>query len=83
MNATGFRAARRRLEKEAEIVKAAGAGEVHTHILSGDPSSEILRLADDVEADLIAAGSHGVGFVGRIVLGSVSSKLVTERAARS
>ena len=29
-----------------------------------------------VNADLIAAGSHGAGFFGRIVIGSVSSKLV-------
>ena len=66
----------RRLEELAEQVAGAGVGEVHTHILSGDPSSEILRLADDLETDLVAAGSHGVGFVGRIVMGSVSSKLV-------
>jgi nucleotide-binding universal stress UspA family protein len=66
----------RRLDEVAESVKASGVGEVHTHILSGDPSTAILQLAEELNAHLIAAGSHGVGFLGRVVMGSVSSKLV-------
>jgi uncharacterized protein len=51
-----------------------------THVLSGEPSRALLDLADEIGADLIAAGSHGLGFLGRLFLGSVSSKLV--RGAR-
>jgi nucleotide-binding universal stress UspA family protein len=49
---------------------------VRAHVLRGDAGQEILRLAGDLKADLVAAGSHGAGFFGRLVIGSVSSKLV-------
>jgi nucleotide-binding universal stress UspA family protein len=66
----------RRLEEFAAELGCPASCEVETHLLTGDPGSEILRLAEEVDADLIAAGSHGAGFFGRIVLGSVSGKLV-------
>jgi nucleotide-binding universal stress UspA family protein len=47
-----------------------------THLLSGAAGEEILRFADESHADLIAAGSHGAGFFGRVLMGSVSSRLV-------
>lgn len=47
-----------------------------TVILSGDPAEELLSYADDVGADLVAAGSHGHAFFARLVLGSVSSRLL-------
>ena len=49
---------------------------VTPHILAGEPVRELLTLAERIGADLVAAGSHGAGFFGRIVIGSVSSKLV-------
>ena len=45
-------------------------------ILSGDPARELLSYASRVEADLVAAGSHGHGFVTRLVIGSVTTKLL-------
>ena len=45
-------------------------------ILSGDPARELLSHAGRVGADLIAAGSHGHGFVTRLVIGSVTTKLL-------
>jgi nucleotide-binding universal stress UspA family protein len=54
---------------------------VTAHVLEGgEPARELLELADAIDAELIAMGSHGLGFLGRIFLGSVSSKLV--RGAR-
>jgi len=45
-------------------------------MLSGDPATELETYAGRVGADLIATGSHGDGFVSRIVLGSVTTKLL-------
>jgi nucleotide-binding universal stress UspA family protein len=54
-----------------------GAGQrIMVHLLTGDPATELLGLADRVGADLIATGSHGSGFLSRMVIGSVSTRLV-------
>ena len=45
-------------------------------VLSGDPAKELVTYAARVGGDLIATGSHGHGFVSRIVLGSVTTKLL-------
>jgi len=45
-------------------------------ILHGDPATEMLAFATSVNADLIATGSHGHGFVARMLIGSVATKLV-------
>jgi nucleotide-binding universal stress UspA family protein len=45
-------------------------------VVSGDPCSEILRQAEHLGAELVAVGSHGYGFLGRLVTGSVSSRLL-------
>lgn len=44
----------------------------------GSPAWEILTKAVEWKPDLIVAGSHGRGSVGRFFLGSISQKLVTE-----
>ena len=44
----------------------------------GSPAWEILFRADEFKPDLIAVGSHGRSMLGRIWLGSVSQKIVTE-----
>jgi nucleotide-binding universal stress UspA family protein len=49
---------------------------VHARI--GKPATEILALAEDVGADLIFIGSHGKTGVERLVLGSVSERVVRE-----
>lgn len=45
---------------------------------SGSPAREILRKASEWEADLIAVGSHGRSALGRLILGSVSQRVVTD-----
>jgi nucleotide-binding universal stress UspA family protein len=45
-------------------------------LLRGDPTIELLAFAASVNADLIATGSHGRGFVTRMLVGSVASRLV-------
>jgi nucleotide-binding universal stress UspA family protein len=49
---------------------------VRTHLLAGHPASGILRLANDVEADLVVMSTHGRGGLQRLWLGSVALKVV-------
>ncbi|MGH9823848.1 MAG: universal stress protein, partial [Blastocatellia bacterium] len=44
----------------------------------GSPSWELVRTAEEVKADLIVVGSHGRSAMGRLILGSVSHRVVTE-----
>jgi len=46
-------------------------------VRTGDPRSEILQTAEEVGADLIAVGSTGKGLGARILLGSVSTYIMT------
>jgi nucleotide-binding universal stress UspA family protein len=75
-----------RVDYEAELAErldglakglATPAGcSVVTHILEGEPSHELLAFSDDREIELLVAGSHGLSFVGRLLMGSVSTRLV-------
>jgi nucleotide-binding universal stress UspA family protein len=49
---------------------------VQTIMLQGDIAAELLRFAGSVHADLIATGSHGHGFVTRMLVGSVATRIV-------
>ncbi|MDD1729469.1 MAG: universal stress protein [Methanospirillum sp.] len=51
--------------------------EIKMLVKLGDPRNEILKAADEMEADLIAVGSTGKGLGQRILLGSVSTYIVT------
>ena len=55
-----------------------GEWTVHSRIQSGSPGSAILNVAEEWHPDLIVVGSHGRSAFGRLVLGSVSQKVVTE-----
>ncbi len=46
----------------------------------GDPAHEILRIAEESEADLVIAGSRGVSLIQGLVVGSVADRLL--RGAR-
>jgi len=45
-------------------------------LLHGDPAHELVGFAEQMGIDLIAAGTHGRSALGRLMLGSVSTKLV-------
>lgn len=47
-----------------------------TEIRSGDPAETILEYADEIDADVIVAGTHGRSGVRRHLLGSVTERLV-------
>jgi nucleotide-binding universal stress UspA family protein len=63
------------LAKAAQGLQATGIP-VHTHILAGPPAPAILRMADDIEADLIVMSTHGRGGLQRLWMGSVALKVV-------
>ena len=42
----------------------------------GNPVDEILRVAKEIDADLIVLGSHGIGMAKRFLLGSVSDRVL-------
>jgi nucleotide-binding universal stress UspA family protein len=45
-------------------------------LLQGDPATELLAFAASVNSDLIATGSHGYGFVARMLIGSVTTRIL-------
>ena len=54
------------------------AWKVRAEAYGESPAWAIIRKADEWKADLVVVGSHGRSAVGRLILGSVSQKVVTE-----
>lgn len=50
--------------------------EIETLLAYGDPAEEILVMAEREKPDLLIMGSRGLGGFGRIMLGSVSAKVL-------
>lgn len=67
------------LEKARAILGELG---VHAAVreLKGDPAAQILEAAAEFQPDVIVMGSHGRGPIGRLLLGSVSTKVVHDWA---
>lgn len=70
--------ARSRLEMVADRIRAAHPHlRVVSHVLDeGRTVPALLRTAEDLEVDLIATGTNGYGFLGRLLLGSVATQIV-------
>ena len=64
------------LQRTREQLRIPEGMTVQNVLLQGDPATELLAFAASVNADLIATGSHGHGFVARMFLGSVTTRLV-------
>lgn len=47
-------------------------------ILEGDPATEILGYSGEIKADLIVTGSRGLSLWKRLLMGSVSNRIVSE-----
>ena len=54
----------------------AGAHEVETVVVEGNPATEIVRIASERNIDLVVMGSHGRGGISRAILGSVADKVM-------
>lgn len=72
-------AARLRAEGAADRLKSLFPNwQVNAVGCFGSPSTELIAKAEAGDVDLIVVGSHGRSLVGRIVLGSVSNRVLTE-----
>ena len=60
----------------AKIKSRLPEARISTQIAKGKPEQVIVETAEEWPADLIVVGSHGYGFWGRALLGSVSDFLV-------
>jgi nucleotide-binding universal stress UspA family protein len=67
-----------RIEQELRAANVNGRVHYYVHARIGKPAEEILGLAHEVGADLILVGSKGATGVERVMLGSVSEKVVRE-----
>lgn len=52
------------------------AGHVQAELLDGSPGKEIVAAAERLQVDLVVTASRGVGAMHRLLLGSVSEKVV-------
>jgi nucleotide-binding universal stress UspA family protein len=67
--------AQKMLDATAEACNFTGG--ITTHALRGSPAATILKVADQVDAELIVVGNQGMTGVRR-VLGSVASAVTTQ-----
>jgi nucleotide-binding universal stress UspA family protein len=68
-------AAWRRLQ-ESIPVEARKGGSVYARVVTGTPSDEIVRLADEARADLIVVGATMRGAIGRRLMGSTAARVI-------
>ena len=73
-------AAREALQNIVEELEKATDVRCTAHVQEGRAARELLELAGKLQVDVIATGSHGLGFWSRLVLGSVSTAII--RGAR-
>jgi nucleotide-binding universal stress UspA family protein len=64
----------KKLEEAVELLQARGVAAT-THVACGKPSEQILRVADEVHADLIVLGAHAHSAVRRRLLGATADKI--------
>ncbi len=72
--------AQQKMEEFAESCReqaaAAGVSALHSRVLNGDVTEEILNYAKEVRGNLIVMGTHGYKGLERIMFGSVADKVV-------
>jgi nucleotide-binding universal stress UspA family protein len=64
------------LEEQAKQVGASGGKVAETHLETGEPDKEIVRLSEEIGAGTIVIGSRGLGGLRRALIGSVSESVV-------
>lgn len=59
-----------------EQLDALGVEDARLYVLEGEPPRQILKLAEQVDADLVVMGTHGRTGLRRLAIGSVAEKVV-------
>jgi nucleotide-binding universal stress UspA family protein len=68
--------ARSFLEEQAKQLGAFGGKVAETHLETGEPDKEIVRLSEELSIGTIVIGSRGLGAVRRSLMGGVSESVV-------
>jgi nucleotide-binding universal stress UspA family protein len=68
--------ARSFLEAQAKQVGESGGKVAETHLRTGEPDKEIVKLSEELGAGTIVIGSRGLGAVSRALMGGVSESVV-------
>ncbi len=68
----------RKLLEEMVDKYSIGPIEIHSEIIEGTPSINIARLAEELKADLIIMGTHGMGGLKKILVGSTAVNVIRE-----
>lgn len=69
------REANQKLSQVTEQIHAKGV-DAQPILRAGNPYEEIVRVANEMGADLIVIGSHGHGGLGRLLLGSTAERVL-------
>ncbi len=67
---------RERMDELCGALPIPSGCETRIRVLEGDPSHQLMSFAKTKGAELLVVGSHGHSFVGRLLQGSVSTRLV-------
>ena len=62
--------------RETIPADAATSRRVHARVVTGDPVTEISRVASETDADLILLGVTARGAIGRLVFGSTAARVI-------
>ena len=68
--------ARSFLEEQAKQIGTSGGKVAKTHLRTGEPDKEIVRLSEELDVGTIVIGSRGLGAVRRALMGGVSESVV-------
>jgi nucleotide-binding universal stress UspA family protein len=66
------------VEKQLQVIQQQLTCPSQIEVVRGDPSEEIIRLANIYKANLIIIGSRGLTGMNRVLKGSVSAQVVAE-----
>ncbi len=59
-----------------EVAKKVTAMTVQTHLVEGVPYREVVRMSEELKADLVVVGTHGRTGIRHFLLGSVAERVV-------
>ncbi len=68
--------ARSLLDEQSERIRSGGGKVAETHLRTGRPDKEIVRLGEELGVGTIVIGSRGLGAMSRALMGGVSDSVV-------